>query len=288
MLDLKKNEKVAVIIVLYNPDTNDIDNVRRIAQYNVGFVVDNSLIPFMDGETIGNMSYICNKANIGIAKAQNIALREILKGDYEYVVFLDQDTRVAVDYPLQIAMEFSRIDNGRLAVLGPQVVNAVTGGQYASAIHKYEISENGFSLRKHIISSGSCMSINALKDVGLMWGELFIDYVDFEWCWRAASKGYQCGVTSHLQISHHVGQRELSIGKYKVIISAQQRYFYQYRNFIWLIQKKYVPLQWKCSTCVKFLLRLVYFPILVNGGFKYWNNMIKGLEAGIWQRKLAH
>ena len=285
MLDLKINEKVAVIIVLYNPDTNDIDNVRRIAQYNVGFVVDNSLIPFMDGETIGNMSYICNKANIGIAKAQNIALREILKGDYEYVVFLDQDTRVVVDYPLQIAMEFSRIDNGRLAVLGPQVVNAVTGGQYASAIHKYEISENGFSLRKHIISSGSCMSINALKDVGLMWGELFIDYVDFEWCWRAASKGYQCGVTSHLQISHHVGQRELSIGKYKVIISAQQRYFYQYRNFIWLIQKKYVPLQWKCSTCVKFLLRLVYFPILVNGGFKYWNNMIKGLEAGIWQRK---
>ena len=89
MLDLKKNEKVAVIIVLYNPDTNDIDTVRRIAQYNVGFVVDNSLIPFMDGETIGNMSYICNKANIGIAKAQNIALREILKGDYEYVVFLD-------------------------------------------------------------------------------------------------------------------------------------------------------------------------------------------------------
>ena len=285
MLDLKINEKVAVIIVLYNPDTNDIDNVRRIAQYNVGFVVDNSLIPFMDGETIGNMSYICNKANIGIAKAQNIALREILKGDYEYVVFLDQDTRVAVDYPLQIAMEFSRIDNGRLAVLGPQVVSAVTGGQYASAIHKYEISENGFSLRKHIISSGSCMSINALKDVGLMWGELFIDYVDFEWCWRAASKGYQCGVTSHLQISHHVGQRELSIGKYKVIISAQQRYFYQYRNFIWLIQKKYVPLQWKCATCVKFLLRLVYFPILVNGGLKYWNNMIKGLEAGIWQRK---
>ena len=285
MLDLKINEKVAVIIVLYNPDTNDIDNVRRIAHYNVGFVVDNSLIPFMDGETIGNVSYICNKANRGIAKAQNIALREILKGDYEYVVFLDQDTRVAVDYPLQIAMEFSRIDNGRLAVLGPQVVNAVTGGQYASAIHKYEISENGFSLRKHIISSGSCMSINALKDVGLMWGELITDYVDFEWCWRAASKGYQCGVTSHLQISHHVGQRELSIGKYKVIISAQQRYFYQYRNFIWLIQKKYVPLQWKCATCVKFLLRLVYFPILVNGGFKYWNNMIKGLEAGIWQRK---
>ena len=285
MLDLIQNEKVAVIIVLYNPDTNDIDNVRRIAQYNVGFVVDNSLIPFMDGETIGNMSYICNKANIGIAKAQNIALREILKGDYEYVVFLDQDTRVVVDYPLQIAMEFSRIDNGRLAVLGPQVVNAVTGGQYASAIHKYEISENGFSLRKHIISSGSCMSINALKDVGLMWGELFIDYVDFEWCWRAASKGYQCGVTSHLQISHHVGQRELSIGKYKVIISAQQRYFYQYRNFIWLIQKKYVPLQWKCATCVKFLLRIVYFPILVNGGLKYWNNMIKGLKAGIWQRK---
>lgn len=285
MLHSKNKDKVAVVIVLYNPDTDDIDNVKRIAQNNVGVVVDNSQEPFMDCDSIGKMTYICNKANLGIAEAQNIALRLILKDDYEYVVFFDQDTRVADDYPLQIALEFSRIDNGRLAILGPQVVNAVTGKQYTSVIHKYEMSENSFSLRKHIISSGSCISINALKNIGLMWGELFIDYVDFEWCWRAASKGYQCGVTSSLQISHHVGQRELSIGKYKVIISAPQRYFYQYRNFIWLIQKKHVPLQWKCATCAKFLLRLVYFPILVNGGFKYWNNMIKGIDAGIWQRK---
>ena len=288
MLNSRNKDKVAVVIVLYNPKTEDIDNVRRIAKENEGVVVDNSLKPFMDGDTIGKMSYIYNKANLGIAEAQNIALGKIFKDDYGYVVFLDQDSRVAVDYPSQIAQEFSRIDNGKLAVLGPNVVNSVTGEQYASVIHKYETLDNGFSLRKHIISSGSCISINVLKNVGLMLGKLFIDYVDFEWCWRAESKGYQCGVTSHLQISHHVGQRELSIGKYKVIISAQQRYFYQYRNFIWLIQKKYVPLQWKCSTCVKFLLRLVYFPILVNGGFKYWNNMIKGLEAGIWQRKLAH
>ena len=280
-----QNKKIAIVVVLYNPTKDDVNMILSLSSIYSFFLVDNTEFPNISFTQYSNIYYVCNNTNLGIAEAQNIALREILKGDYEYVVFLDQDTRVAVDYPLQIAMEFSRIDNGRSAVLGPQVVNAVTGGQYASAIHKYEISENGFSLRKHIISSGSCMSINALKDIGLMWGELFIDYVDFEWCWRAASKGYQCGVTSHLQISHHVGQRELSIGKYKVIISAQQRYFYQYRNFIWLIQKKYVPLQWKCATCVKFLLRLVYFPILVNGGLKYWNNMIKGLEAGIWQRK---
>ena len=281
MLNSRNKDKVAVVIVLYNPKTEDIDNVRRIAKENEGVVVDNSLKPFMDGDTIGKMSYIYNKANLGIAEAQNIALGKIFKDDYGYVVFLDQDSRVAVDYPSQIAQEFSRIDNGKLAVLGPNVVNSVTGEQYASVIHKYETLDNGFSLRKHIISSGSCISINALKKVGLMWGKLFIDYVDFEWCWRAESKGYQCGVTSHLQITHQVGKRELSFGKYKVIISAPQRYFYQYRNFIWLIGKKYVPLQWKFATGVKFFFRLLYFPICVRGGISCWVNMIKGIQQGL-------
>ena len=280
MLNIKSNEKVAVVIVLYNPNTNEIDNVRRIAQDNVGVVVDNSMKPFMVSDTIGKMSYICNMANLGIAEAQNIALREILKDNYAYVVFLDQDSRVAVDYPLQIAKEFSRIDNGKLAVLGPQVVNSVTGEQYTSAFHKYETSDNGYSLRKHIISSGSCISINALKNVGLMCSELFIDYVDFEWCWRAGSKGYLCCVTSNLQILHHVGQRELSFGRYKVIISAPKRYFYQYRNYLWLIRKKYVPLQWKCATGIKFFLRLLYFPIFVRGGLSCWIHMTNGIKAG--------
>lgn len=281
MLSSKNKDKVAVVIVLYNPKTEDIDNVVRIARENEGVVVDNSNEPFEDCKAIGRMLYICNKSNLGIAEAQNIALRKLLQENYDYVVFLDQDSRVTVDYPLQIAKEFSRIDQGKLAILGPQVVNSMTGDQYISVIHKYETLDNGFSLRKHIISSGSCISVKALKKVGLMWGELFIDYVDFEWCWRAAAKGYECGVTSHLHITHHVGQRELYFGKYKVIISAPQRYLYQYRNFIWLIGKKYVPLQWKCATGVKFFFRLLYFPIFVRGGCACWSNMIIGIKQGL-------
>ena len=32
---------------------------------------------------------------------------------------------------------------------------------------------------------------NIILDVGLMDESLFIDWVDFEWCWRAKSKGYK-------------------------------------------------------------------------------------------------
>ncbi|MFX8766500.1 glycosyltransferase family 2 protein, partial [Acinetobacter baumannii] len=42
-----------------------------------------------------------------------------------------------------------------------------------------------------LISSGSLISVEALKAVGLMRDYYFIDYVDTEWCLRAEYLGYK-------------------------------------------------------------------------------------------------
>ena len=221
--------------------------------------------------------------NKGIAEAQNQGLRSLLsRKDMTHVVFLDQDSRVADDYPLAIAREFDRIvQSQRLAMLGPSVENTETGETYKSVIHKDQMAENGFIPRREIISSGSCTTIECLKDVGLNDGRLFIDYVDFEWCWRANSKGYVCGITPNLRISHHVGQKTISIFGYLIIISAPVRYFYQFRNYLWLVRRKYVPLQWKIATGIKNVARLVYFPLCIPSGVACWKNMLKGIRAGL-------
>lgn len=274
--------KVVVVIVMYNPKTADVENVRRLSAICDVIAVDNSLIPTDYNLMGGRVLYIFNGSNKGIAEAQNTALRRAIElGKYTHVVFLDQDSRVDDTYPNSIANEFCFVDDGHLAILGPSVFHIDDGTEYCSVVHHYETTDSGFSQRPHVISSGSCVSIFAIERVGMFDSRLFIDYVDFEWCWRAISKGYHCGITNKLTIYHKVGQRELSIGKYKVIISAPGRYYYQYRNFLWLVRRKYVPLPWKLATGTKFLIRLMYLPLVVENGSKYLHNMLNGIKAGI-------
>lgn len=278
--------KVACIIIFYNPTAEDIAYATYMAEHWEGVIVDNSQNPCMPTEHVGKMAYICNGANLGIAEAQNIGIRHVLSYTASsHIVFFDQDSRVAVDYPQRMAKEFETVRStvGNLVLLGPTVVRKDDGQEYRSAVHHYDCDRQGFSRRSHIISSGSCLLTEALNTVGLMESRLFIDYVDFEWCWRAINSGYSVGITSNVTLAHKVGQKELSIGRHKVIISAPTRYFYQYRNFLWLLRRKYVPLQWKLATGAKFCLRLFYLPFCVDKGLECWKNMLRGIKAGLFR-----
>ena len=257
--------QIAIVIVLFHPTDDDRKCVAHISGLYRTVIIDNTYY------------------NKGIALAQNQALEILLKEEkITHVVFLDQDSRLSADYPLAIAKEFERISKKqKLAFLGPSVENASTGQEYKSVIHPNRITPEGFIPRREVISSGGCTTIDCLKAIGLNDNQLFIDYVDFEWCWRANSKGYVCGITPRLSISHHVGRKTISLFGYQIIISAPGRYFYQFRNYLWLVRRKYVPLQWKIAMGIKNVARLFYFPLLVKQGGQSWKYMVKGIRAGL-------
>ncbi len=276
--------QIAVITILYNPRPADLNHICQLAEYYSGVVVDNSATPSFASDRIGQMDYIFNHGNMGIAEAQNRGLKRVLDDNrITHVVFLDQDSRVTTDYPDLITAHYEtiRVRQSQLAMLGPTVLREDCGEEYRSAIHRDIILEDSFIIRRDVISSGSCVATEVLRKVGLNDSQLFIDFVDFEWCWRAEAKGYICGITSKVQIHHKVGVNELRIGKYTVIISTPIRYYYSYRNYLWLIRRAYVPLQWKIAQGIKLLLRLIYFPILVKGGCERWKFMVRGLLAGL-------
>lgn len=276
--------QIAVITILYNPGPADINHICQLAEHYCGVVVDNSATPSFPSGKIGQMEYLFNHGNLGIAEAQNRGLKRVLSDKrITHVVFLDQDSRVSTDYPDLIAAQHEtiRARQPRIAMLGPTVVREDCGEEYRSAIHRDIASEDGFIVRRDVISSGSCVPTDVLREIGLNDSQLFIDFVDFEWCWRAEAKGYICGITSKVQIRHKVGVDELRIGKHTVIISAPIRYYYSYRNYQWLLRRSYVPLQWKVAQGVKQLLRLIYFPFLVKGGCERWKFMVRGLLAGL-------
>ena len=278
--------RIGVVIIVFHPNARLLESkLKKLGNDVAVVVVDNT-----PNETINieqtNITYIPLRENTGIANAQNVGIGNILDRGCTHVVFFDQDSDFTEKYVRSIVDEYERISTVRknLFLLGPTVINKTNGEEYRSVIHSDKKADQGFIEKREIISSGSCVSVDKLNQVGVMDTRLFIDYVDFEHCWRANSKGYVCGITRNVTLSHKVGSRELHFPHgYRVIISAPFRYYYQYRNWLWLCRKGYVPRQWKINTCIKFMSRIIYFPFVVNEWKAIEKNMFKGIHDGLFK-----
>lgn len=277
---------IGVVIVVYHPNVKQLESKLKCLGGDIAIVVvDNTPNEVIDIEQT-NVAYIPLCENTGIANAQNVGIGNLLKRGCTHVVFFDQDSDFTEKYVRSIVDEYERISTVRknLFLLGPIVINKTNGEEYRSVIHSDKKSEQGFIEKREIISSGSCVSVDKLNQVGVMDARLFIDYVDFEHCWRANSKGYVCGITQNVTLPHKVGNNELHFPHgYRVIISAPFRYYYQYRNWLWLCRKGYVPRQWKINTCIKFMSRIIYFPFVVNEWKSIEKNMFKGIHDGLFK-----
>lgn len=276
--------KIAVIAILFNPKDKEIENVLRISSFYKGVIVDNSSKSHFDGGRVNKMQYVGLCRNVGVAEAQNVGLEYVLKDkDVEYIFYFDQDSEFDDDYPVRMSEEFDYVRNSgiHVAALGPTVVQKETGEVYKSVIHRDKKVNEHFILRQSVIASGCCLGRNAIEVVGKNDASLFIDFVDSEWCWRAYQKGFVCGITPNVIIYHKIGQKELHIGSHIIIVSSPFRYFYQYRNYVMLAKRSYVPIKWKINKGLKFFLRFIYFPFVLKEGVECWKYMFKGLVSGI-------
>lgn len=269
-----------LIIVLYNP-TEECKLYWREKSDEIGncIFVDNSSNP--DEVFFSSFSdYIPLYENKGIAAAQNIGIKRAKDKNAVCVIFFDQDSKISKKLCLQLREEFKNLiirEGIRCGALGPSVINIETGEKYKGS----EIIDGTPVETSTIISSGTITSLDVLDRVGLMNERLFIDLVDHEWCWRAKNKGYAIFRSTRAVLKHHVGlNTKYLFGNY-MIVSAPERYYYQYRNTLWLLKTSLPPIVWK-KRIARFRL-LVFFaiPFMSDKPFKTWLYMIKGIKSGI-------
>jgi len=270
--------KIAVIIVFYKAEVTDehlriaqLDDVKLI-------LVDNT--PERECAINLPIHYIPLKENKGIATAQNVGIGKAVELGCEYVVFFDQDSTFSFDYIPRVVGEYIRIQRyfPNIGLLGPTVVKAENGQPYKSYLSP---SRHHCKVVDVLISSGTVTSVQVLKEVGMMEDELFIDLVDFEWCWRAKSKGFVSVMTENITLNHKVGQSDKLFLGYPIIISSPIRYYYQYRNYLRMCKRSYVPLRYKIKTGLRKFVELFIVPVLAKDGLSIFKYMLKGIQAGL-------
>jgi rhamnosyltransferase len=238
--------KVAAVVVLYNPELNDLANINSyIDQVEKIFVVDNSdkinEPLFQKVKSLNKVAYISNNGNLGIAAALNIGAKKAITEGFDYLLTMDQDSEASSSLVTTLLKGFS-IDS-KVALVSPVVYHR--NG-------KEIIKKPGKSFEQVITNwtSGSLLDLHIFKNTGGFKEELFIDYVDHEFCLRLNKMGYKIFICNNTFLKHSLGKvEEINLFFRKVYPTNHSaiRLYYRARNrfYVKKIYKKILPVFFK-------------------------------------------
>lgn len=279
---------IIAIVVLYKPEGRKyVDNLRNLSlQVDEVCVVDNSSCSNEDDlRDVPHLIYFPQYENIGIAAAQNIGLRYAIENNFDYILFSDPDSSIPPNAVEKLMSTQKRLSDRAYDVcaVGSTAYSETTGLPYhIKDCLVGKIPEQGVTEVTYTMNSISLIKVELFKKVGLMDESLFIDGVDDEWCWRASSQlGKRFFIVDNVIIKHNLGRSKGRIGKRNISIASPKRLYYEYRNYIWLKRRKYVPKHWVKYNGLKYIVKFFYYPLFVPPRFDNLVNIIKGIKDGL-------
>ena len=263
-------QSTSIIVTTYNPDLESLNRNLTSYAYQVGLVLicDNS-DDLIIQQTIkalaikfANVTCLSMDGNQGIAFAQNHGIQYAIEKGCEYFLEVDQDSSFPPDYVVKVIDSyFKLIANGEsVAGLGPLAVRAdgyIYDG-YKNLAHIVRVDKT--------LSSGFFFPRSSFEVVGPKDESLFIDYVDWEWCWRSKGYGLNVFVDTNLRIVHMLGSGHKKIFCFDVGLPAPIRHYYQFRNSIYLFFRSYIPIGWRIKRVFVNLFKLPIYSFLVGEG----------------------
>jgi len=283
-----RHPEICAVIVTYYPDLRLLNkNVSTILQQVGGVViVNNTPEPLCVSERNGGVKVIEIGQNLGLGAAQNIGMEYAFSRKFEFVVQFDQDTLPTVDYIANIFGSFKDLeDNGFcVGLVGANVTDIKTGKPIKSKsnpsllLGRYEVIDE-------VLSSGSLIPKKTFLRVGKIDESLFIDLVDFEYCWRIRAEGLLVVRPLSARIYHDLGDGTFEIFGYRLFgIPSPFRHYYQFRNTMVLVLSRRATLLWSAKNLFKLLFKLLFYPILLDRGLQRCGFMLKGLAHSFKRR----
>lgn len=198
---------VCAVIVTYNPGQELARNVRAISeQVALVIVVDNGssaigMQHVTDASTISNTKLLLLGRNRGIAKALNVGISLARDQGFDWVVTLDHDSMPEPDMVEGMLTTLPITNNERIALVGPTLLDIEARTQLQKTVDS--VTDNT-TLPLTLMTSGCLTSVRCWKEVGGFREDMFIDYVDHEYCLRCTSLGWRIFQSTAI-LNHKLG-----------------------------------------------------------------------------------
>lgn len=266
--------EVFAVVISYNPKLDLLTKEYESIVYQVDRIiyVDNNSQNKDDVELWSNkrdkVDLIQLNNNYGIGVAQNAGIKKAIAFGASHIIIFDQDSVINEGFVASLLKAEEK-------ALGDGINVGITGPIYKSFDDNYsypittlngkniiEIPYNSFNEYvqvSHIIASGSLIRRQVFETVGLLNESLFIDFIDFEFCFRAKRYGYDTIVTKTACMHHMMGDKQIMIFGRKIGLYSPFRRYFDARNALLIWKKNLLP-----SALCKHYIKLLFGKILVS------------------------
>lgn len=260
-------------ITLFQPDlerlneniesiVNQVDDVVCIDNGSDNIVEIRKLI-----EKYKKVSLIENGENVGIAKALNQMFIYAKENEHEWVLTLDQDS-VCPDNIIREYRKYLSIE--RLGMLCPLVDDR----NYVNV----EEQNGDIEEVQRCITSASLVPVTIWEAIDGFLEELFIDFVDHDFCAKLQEKGYKIIRVNAVHLLHEIGNgKDYKIAGIKLtaLNHSAFRKYYMARNWYYYIKahKSVLNTRTEWTKYYFFFLKTMLFE--ENKGEK-WKAMVRG------------
>lgn len=238
------NATIAAGMVLYNPDIARLEeNLQSIySQVDKVYLVDNcsgnreEIVQLL--AQYPHSHFVKNASNRGIAAALNQIMALAVADGYAWVLTLDDDSVCDSDLVEQLAVYR---DQKNVGILCPVAVD--------DAMDKESSGNNVTACRRpgcvqeieDCITAGSLTSVESWKKIGGFDEQMFIDFVDIEFCRRLKTHGYRIlrvnGTFVHQQYGAISSSFSLFGRRFYRFEYSPIRVYYSVRNQIYYMRK---------------------------------------------------
>lgn len=220
---------IAAVVVLYHPSDDVISNIYSyINDIDKLIVVDNSdqknltvIRPLILNSKI---HYIDNYGNQGIAHALNKGAHKAIELGYKWLLTMDQDSHFSNGMVLKMVNYIQTHETENISIIAPFHAN------------KYHLKAPSNDIVLPVLTtmtSGNLLNLKIYTKIGGFLEDLFIDYVDNEYCLRSHLMGYKIIQINHAILNHNLGNLKRHQFLWKSFLSTNHspiRRYYAFRN----------------------------------------------------------
>ncbi|AVT58115.1 glycosyltransferase family 2 protein [Pectobacterium versatile] len=262
---------VVAVLVTYNPFVHDLKESLQslLSQLNNIIIVDNASSNADDLHCMimdhykDKVEFIPLSSNKGLSAAQNIGIEQAREKKATHVILFDQDSHISPGFiDSLVSTEVLLLSLGeKVAAVGPSFFDSVSLEPYPATVYCgpfiKRVDINEITEATFIIASGCLINMSVIEYIGGMKEDLFIDYIDIEWCLRAKNLGYKVFISPNAKMAHSIGDKRMSIMGRSVSVHNPIRRYYLIRNSFYLMRLSYVPLGYKLREAVFNFLRFM-------------------------------
>ena len=287
---------IHAIIVTYNADPVLLERLLAALAPQVagGVVVNNGAHLPLSRTALQERSFdlLTLMENRGIAAALNAGFDWAYRHGAEFVVTFDQDSEPAPDMIVELVQAWQTLARQGVAVgaIGPEQVDSRTARRAAFIApirwrrNKLSPADGQVVEVDHLITSGCLTTAQAWRQTGPYLDELFIDYVDIEWCLRLRHNGLRVFGLGGAILYHAMGDDVKDWRGQQIPHHSPLRHYYLMRNGAYLQRLSLIPFAWKVSDAIHMVKKFIYFSLRSHPRRPHIAAMLRGLVDGLRSR----